>query len=239
MPYLYRAQRRLPLPLHLFLGIGNRIVLEVLPKKLSSSAVEAVVAKVKTVHSASGGGRSDFNQLNGPELARLVQKGHFTDAINSFLFPAHWIKPNKGDAERLNEWLKQLHGSLLRRDGWSEAQKFLFAGTVVSMYEGWTSVTGQSPFPKLHMLRHAAEFAQRHGFLGRASEAAIESSHAQHNRLWDVSHRNQSRNPKERLRRTLRAQATRAAQRPALAELSTNLPLSNSPRASLKRSKSI
>jgi uncharacterized NAD(P)/FAD-binding protein YdhS len=41
----------------------------------------------------------------------------------------------------------------------------------------WCVETSIKPFPKLHMLRHSLEFAERHRFLGRASEAQIESFH--------------------------------------------------------------
>jgi hypothetical protein len=45
-------------------------------------------------------------------------------------------------------------------------------------------------FPKLHMLRHAVEYAERYRFLGRASEAQVESYHAQFNLLFHKQHRN-------------------------------------------------
>jgi hypothetical protein len=40
------------------------------------------------------------------------------------------------------------------------------------------------PFPKLHMLHSTVEFAERHQFLGRASEAQFESFHEQLNALF-------------------------------------------------------
>ena len=70
----------------------------------------------------------------------------------------------------------------------------------------------QAAFPKLHMLHHSVEFAERHRFLGRASEAQIESFHASFNALFHKQHRNQSSNTAERLRRCLADASLRAVQ---------------------------
>src|ERR1700761_4985694 len=47
-----------------------------------------------------------------------------------------------------------------------------------------TPSAGIDPFPKLHMLHHTVDFAERYRFLGRASEAQIESYHASFNKLF-------------------------------------------------------
>ena len=78
--------------------------------------------------------------------------------------------------------------------------------------DNWSSETGQAAFPKLHMLRHSLEFAERHRFLGRASESQIESCHAFFNSLVHKQHRNQSGNTAERLRRCLADASLRAVQ---------------------------
>src|SRR4051812_22427220 len=72
--------------------------------------------------------------------------------------------------------------------------------------------TSQSAFPKLHMLHHSVDFAERHRFLGRASEAQIESFHATFNALFHKQHHNQSDNTAERLRRCLTEATLRAVQ---------------------------
>jgi hypothetical protein len=63
--------------------------------------------------------------------------------------------------------------------------------------------TGDHAFPKLHMLRHAVEFAERFHILGAASEAQIESFHCKFNALYHKQHRNMSHQPFERIRRCL------------------------------------
>ena len=76
----------------------------------------------------------------------------------------------------------------------------------------WQAEACSKPFPKLHMLRHSVDFAERYRFLGRASEAQIESCHATLNALFHRQHRNQSGNVSERLRRSLADAALRAVQ---------------------------
>ena len=53
------------------------------------------------------------------------------------------------------------------------------------------------------MLRHSLEFAERYRFLGRASEAQIESYHYQFKTLFNQNHLNMAHNEPERLRRCL------------------------------------
>ena len=62
------------------------------------------------------------------------------------------------------------------------------------------------------MLHHSVDFAERHRFLGRASEAQIESFHAEFNTLFHRHHLNMASNTEERLRRSLADAALRAVQ---------------------------
>ena len=62
------------------------------------------------------------------------------------------------------------------------------------------------------MLYHAVEFVERYRFLGRVSEAQIESFHAQFNDLFHKQHRNQARNIDERIRRCLADSSLHAVQ---------------------------
>ena len=80
------------------------------------------------------------------------------------------------------------------------------------IHQHWQAEAHSKPFPKLHMLHHSVEFAERHRFLGRVSEAQIESYHASFNALFHKQHRNKSGNTAERLRRSLADAALRAVQ---------------------------
>ena len=112
----------------------------------------------------------------------------------------------------LSRWLQQLHHCLLRSDDWTAADIDAWRTAVNDVHQHWQSEARSKPFPKLHMLHHAVEFAERHRFLGRASEAQIESFHASFNALFHKQHRNQSGNIAERLRRSLADAALRAVQ---------------------------
>ena len=87
-----------------------------------------------------------------------------------------------------------------------------WGAAVNDIQQHWRSETGQDAFPKLHMLRHSLEFAERHRFLGRASEAQIESYHYKFKRLFHQTHLNMSHNEAERQRRCLADSSLRAVQ---------------------------
>ena len=53
-------ERIVPTPLHLFLGISNRIILDAFCELLGKERVEAALQSVTTVHSAGCGGKSDL-----------------------------------------------------------------------------------------------------------------------------------------------------------------------------------
>jgi hypothetical protein len=101
------------------------------------------------------------------------------------------------------EWMKQLHDSLLHSREWTDDELVAFAKLKVTMWEKWTKITGDAPMPKLHMLQHCVEFAVRHRFLGRYSEAQLESCHADANRAYDQVHLNKINEPTVRICRTL------------------------------------
>jgi hypothetical protein len=100
-------------------------------------------------------------------------------------------------------WLHQLHHFLILAKEWTAADIDSWRATVTDILAHWMAETGIAPFPKLHMLLHTVDFAERYRFLGRASEAQIESLHAQFNRLFHHHHLNQGSNTPERLRRSL------------------------------------
>jgi len=87
---------------------------------------------------------------------------------------------------------------------------------VDDILQHWCAETGQDAFPQLHMLRHSLEFAERHRFLGRASEAQIESYHYKFKRLFHQNHLNMTHNEAERQRRCLADSSLRAVQPIAL-----------------------
>ena len=63
------------------------------------------------------------------------------------------------------------------------------------------------------MLKHSLEFAERYRFLGRVSEAQIESYHYQYKKLFNEHHLSMAHDEPERLRRCL-ADTTLSAVQP-------------------------
>jgi hypothetical protein len=86
---------------------------------------------------------------------------------------------------------------------WKATDLFIFKELMNDIYKNWVKITADRPFPKLHMLRHAVEFAQRHEILGAASESQIESFHFAFNHLYHFQHRNTLHEPLEQLGRCL------------------------------------
>jgi hypothetical protein len=131
---------------------------------------------------------------------------------------------------------QQLHSFLLRSGEWDAVSLFQFRALLDDIYAHWRNTTSQQPFPKLHMLWHAVEFAERHRILGAASEAQMESFHFRFNHLWNQQHRNMAQQPLVRIRRCLADAVTAAAAPFAEAEMApaaeTLLALAESPRHS-------
>jgi hypothetical protein len=202
-------ERIVPTPLHLFLGLSNRIIKDAFTEIFGKEVVEAAMGQVTTIHTPGCGGKSDLFDLNGPEIRKWIKK-----ELNEKLKED---KENMTDKERathsiLTRWLKNLHDYLLHKKEWTVKQIEEWKSAVDDIQRHWQQETTQHPFPKLHMLKHAAEFAERHRFLGRASEAQIESFHFSFNSLFNNHHFNQSNNTPERLRRCLADATLRAVQ---------------------------
>src|SRR3954468_8420543 len=104
----------------------------------------------------------------------------------------------------IQKYLSQMaHDHLLHKDHWTVQQIEEWRAAVVDIQQNWCAETSQSAFPKLHMLRHSLEFAERYRFLGRASEAQIESYHYQFKRLYNNNHLNSTHKKSRRICRTL------------------------------------
>ena len=208
-------ERIVPTPLHLFLGISNRIILDAFSELLGKQHVEQALKAVTTVHSAGCGGKSDLYDLNGPEIRKWLKKNCCSTLLAAATRAGSVTAACKTTFSVLKGWLQQLHDCLLHKDEWERDDIEAWRSVVDDIWQHWCAEAKSVPFPKLHMLRHAVDFAERHRFLGRASEAQIESFHAQFNALFHRQHRNQSGNTGERLRRSL-ADATLRAVQPCL-----------------------
>lgn len=204
-----------PTPLHLFLGISNRIILDAYKELFGESVVLEAVQSIKTVHSAGCSGASDLHELNGPEISKWIKKQCSTSMLTSTASISSLPDATKATHSVLSRWLLQLHSCLLHSRDWMPSEIEAWRGIVDDIHQHWCTETSSEAFPKLHMLHHTVDFAERHRFLGRASEAQIESFHFQFNSLFHKQHCNQSHNTAERLRRAL-ADATLRVVQPLL-----------------------
>jgi len=205
-------ERIVPTPLHLFLGIGNRIILEAFSELFGQECLQSALTSITTIHSAGCGGKSDLYDLNGPEISKFIKKECSTDILAAAGATTTITDSMKASHSLFSRWLQQLHHSLLHSGDWTPAHIDAWRTAVDDIQQHWQSEAHSKPFPKLHMLRHTVEFAERHRFLGRASESQTESCHATLNALFHKQHRNQSHNVSERLRRCLADASLRAVQ---------------------------
>jgi len=204
--------RIVPTPLHLFLGISNRIILDAFSELLGKERVQAALTSISTVHSAGCSGAADLHDLNGPEISKWIKRECSASVLAAAAASSAVPAATSASHSILSRWLQQLHHCLLRAGDWTVADLNAWRSVVSDIHQHWRAETSQAAFPKLHMLHHSVDFAERHRFLGRASEAQIESFHASFNALFHKQHRNQSNNIAERLRRCLADSALRAVQ---------------------------
>jgi len=204
--------RIVPTPLHLFLGISNRIILDAFSELLGKELVEESLQHVTTIHSAGSGGRGDVFQLNGPEIRKWIKQKRCATLLAAAADAGEVDAATKATHSILSRWLQSLHDHLLHKGEWEAKQIEEWRAAVDDIQQHWCAETGQDAFPKLHMLRHSLEFAERHRFLGRASEAQIESYHYKFKRLFHQQHLNMAHNEAERQRRCLADSSLRAVQ---------------------------
>ena len=195
--------RIVPTPLRLFLGISNRIILDAFSELFSKELVEDTLEKVKTIHSAGCGGKSDLFKLNGPEIRKWIKKDCTSALIAAAEERIDLTADQKSTYSTLRRWLENLHKYLLHKKVWEPEEIENWREAVKDIQQNWCQETGQTAFPQLHMLLHSLEFAERHRILGRVSEAQIESYHYQYKRLFNEQHLNMAHNEPERLRRCL------------------------------------
>jgi hypothetical protein len=213
-------ERIVPTPLHLFLGISNRIILDAFSELLGKERVQAALTTIATVHSAGCSGAADLHDLNGPEISKWIKRECSASVLAAAGTSSSLPVATTASHSILSRWLQQLHRCLLHSNDWTAADIDAWRTAVSDIHQHWRAETSINAFPKLHMLHHSVDFAERHRFLGRASEAQIESFHAAFNALFHKQHRNQSNNTAERLRRSL-ADATLRAVQPFLSSASS------------------
>jgi len=196
------SENIVPLPLHAYIGLGNRAI-KTMKVIFGEEAVEEQLGRIRTVHSAGKSGASDWKDLSGKELDRWMKLDLCTQVLKANRAAARSGSWERKVWETVRRWLQAIHANLLHCQEWTAIQLWQWRQTVKDIQEKWTATTGMAPFPKLHMLTHTVEFAERWRFLGMVSESSIESSHAAFNALYHEHHRNKPHADSERQRRCI------------------------------------
>ena len=174
--FLFLYDRIVPLPLHIFLGLGNQLV-QLVQDELEEGDDEVdfavFVASCKATPADIYGAekRSAAQTLNGGELKRIIHSPEFSDfiehvadeEISVFLFV-------------LLEALLQVSRFLLSPERLTRREVSDFTRLVIFIGDVWHR-NNDVVKPKVHMLSHCAEFARQHRGLGAYNESPIESSH--------------------------------------------------------------
>ena len=187
-----KPEQIVPLPLHILLGIGNRIIKyykTVFGKKL----VKRARSESRTLGTK---GRSRVHTLSGKEIRTWIRQNQCKRLCEASGVPFERIRV-------LSSWLTGLYDHLLPKSKATRESIALFSKLVRDIQQNWRGQTGTNPIPKIHMLTHAEAFFQQNSFLGRYSESALESAHHDFNRLFEVTHRNSIHKPLRRTRRCL------------------------------------
>jgi len=83
------VDRIVPLPLHLFLGIGNRVLNKILSNSSlinhNNNSLSSSVSSIKTNHTRGCTGLSDLYDMNGPELSRFFDKFIPDNIVNNLI----------------------------------------------------------------------------------------------------------------------------------------------------------
>ena len=191
--------RVVPTPLHVFLGIGNYILEEGLTAIFNKKIVEKVVSTVKTTHSPGHGGLADIFNLNGQELSKFIKRDCFTAVRTAAVKSGRRItRQIDNKLSVLGRWMKELHDNLLHSRQWTDDEISHWRTVVDEIQQGCKEFINKN---KYH-------------FLGKFSEAQIESHHATYNIIYE-GHKNQSQDTPLRMRRT-HADLTLTAIQPVL-----------------------
>ena len=189
-----------PMPLHVFLGLSNRIIDEAHTELFGEDVIQEAVKSVRTIHSAGCGGAADRGGLQGPELRKYIDGDvpMKQAAAQGVVITA----PTRESLAVLQRWLTEFHTGLLRTGKWTPDDIKRWRELVDEVLAQWQKRVGK-PFPKLHLLKHTLHFAEHHRYLGRYSEQALESFHGKFNYLYHRQHRNKAKDDSERFRRSL------------------------------------
>jgi len=205
IPALYQKDHLVPLPLHVFLGLGQSITTALVTelKKMSADSLQAYYdflyrRKYKQVPSSTTLAMkpSAANTFNGEELRRMINDREIIadpaeEGKTIEIWPI-WEEINKLQAQDRND-LSIVHKKAnitTRLKALSEMTEYLSSrkkftpervrqfNTLVKKYaHKWINLRTKKSIPKSHMIFHCVSFARKWGFLSPFGENPIESHH--------------------------------------------------------------
>jgi hypothetical protein len=173
-PFLYN--RIVPLPLHIFLGLGNQLV-TLVEQELSEDDDQAdfaiFIGNCKATPTGIGGSqkRSTSMSLNGGELKKIIHSSEFYRLIDCLVDESQKIL-----FHIYLQSVRELMPFLLSPDPLNLQQLREFKELVNLIGDAWHR-NKDVVKPKVHMLFHCVAFAEQLGYLGAYSESSIESAH--------------------------------------------------------------
>lgn len=203
-----KAKMIVPAPLHVMLGLANKIIGETVPNHFSEDErkieYDKLVKNVKSVHQPGHSGRSSVKSFNGPEITKWLKE----ECMEKLSENDTGLTPERcsvhDDCAEMNEWIASMQHNLLgTTKRISDRALMKWRSKAATIRREWQNKTNTNPIPKLHLLRHSVDFMKNHRFLAELSESRIESFHAQFNRLYHIHHHNLGGLVPERLRRAL------------------------------------
>jgi len=145
------SEQIVPIPLHLFLDLGNKIIRRSYHWCLGEQLVRDAMRSVKSTHNHGSGGVATVHDLNGPELAQWVKQRRAAWCLERTARGSFFT----ADVPLMDTWIAGLHAHLLHRGDWDDKRQADFAELVDGIQRFWVTCTGLRVPPKLHMLTHA------------------------------------------------------------------------------------
>jgi hypothetical protein len=136
--------RIVPTPLHLFLGISNRIILDAFSQLFSKELVEETLERVKTLHTPGCGGKSDVFKLNGPEIRKWLKKDCSSVLRTAAERKGSLTAEQKSTYTTLQRWLENLHKFLLHKKDWTVEEIEEWRAAVNDIQKHWCQETVQA-----------------------------------------------------------------------------------------------
>ena len=165
-----------PLPLHIFLGLGNQLV-ELVEQELTENddqadlAIFIGVCKATPTDIGGASKQSAAHALNGGELKRIAHSPEFHLIIDRVI-----DENKKIYLHVLLDSFRSLVSILLSPKTMDRNAISAFTELVILIGDTWHR-NKDVVKPKVHMLAHCVDFAREHHGLGGYNESPMESSH--------------------------------------------------------------